>query len=62
MQLKVNLHHPGGVSADVILTLNLFPGKMLSGEEEGLEDDAERTEVTTGSFTGEMLLPKDRID
>ncbi len=27
---------------------------MLSGEEDGLEDDAERTEVTTGAFTGEM--------
>uniref|UniRef100_A0A8C9ZQY8 Huntingtin n=1 Tax=Sander lucioperca TaxID=283035 RepID=A0A8C9ZQY8_SANLU len=29
-------------------------GKMLSGEEDGLEDDAERTEVTAGAFTGEM--------
>uniref|UniRef100_A0A673B0I3 Huntingtin n=1 Tax=Sphaeramia orbicularis TaxID=375764 RepID=A0A673B0I3_9TELE len=27
--------------------------KMLSGEEDGLEDEAERTEVTTGAFTGE---------
>lgn len=27
---------------------------MLSGEEDGLEDDAERTEVTTGAFTGEL--------
>ncbi|XP_068584979.1 huntingtin isoform X2 [Cebidichthys violaceus] len=26
-------------------------GKMLSGEEDGLDDDAERTEVTTGVFT-----------
>ncbi|XP_024861842.1 huntingtin isoform X6 [Kryptolebias marmoratus] len=26
-------------------------GKMLSGEEDGLEDDAERTEVTAGAFT-----------
>uniref|UniRef100_A0A3B4WED9 Huntingtin n=1 Tax=Seriola lalandi dorsalis TaxID=1841481 RepID=A0A3B4WED9_SERLL len=26
-------------------------GKMLSGEEDGLEDDPERTEVTTGAFT-----------
>ncbi|KAF3687242.1 Huntingtin Huntington disease protein -like protein [Channa argus] len=26
-------------------------GKILSGEEDGLEDDAERTEVTTGTFT-----------
>lgn len=30
-----------------------FIGKMLSGEEEGLEDDPERAEVTTGAFTGE---------
>lgn len=28
------------------------PGKLLSGEEEGLEDDPEKAEVTTGSFTG----------
>lgn len=47
------------VIADVMFTLKLlFPGKMLSGEEDGLEDDAERTEVTTGSFTGEMHLPR----
>lgn len=25
---------------------------MLSGEEDGLEDDPEKTDVTTGSFTG----------
>lgn len=25
---------------------------MLAGEEDGLEDDPERTEVTAGSFTG----------
>ncbi|KAE8300971.1 Huntingtin Huntington disease protein-like protein [Larimichthys crocea] len=30
-------------------------GKMLSGEEDGLEDDAERTEVTTGSFTASVV-------
>lgn len=29
-------------------------GKLLSGEEEGLEDDPERAEVTTGSFTGKL--------
>lgn len=40
----------------------LFPGKMLSGEEDGLEDDAERTEVTTGSFTGEVHLPRGNSD
>lgn len=45
-----------------MLTLDwLFPGKMLSGEEDGLEDDAERTEVTTGSFTGEMHPPGGRL-
>ncbi|XP_077461113.1 huntingtin isoform X6 [Stigmatopora argus] len=27
-----------------------FIGKMLSGEEDGLEDDPEKTEVTTGAF------------
>lgn len=49
----------GSVIVDVMFTLKLlFPGKMLSGEEDGLEDDAERTEVTTGSFTGEMHLPR----
>lgn len=25
---------------------------MLSGEEDGLEDDPEKTDVTTGYFTG----------
>ncbi|KAJ8000512.1 hypothetical protein DPEC_G00180890 [Dallia pectoralis] len=30
-----------------------FIGKILSREEEGLEDDPERAEVTTGAFTGE---------
>ncbi|KAG8015101.1 Huntingtin, partial [Nibea albiflora] len=30
-------------------------GKMLSGEEDGLEDDAERTEVPTGSFTASVV-------
>lgn len=30
-------------------------GKMLSGEEDGLEDDAERTEVTTGAFTASVV-------
>uniref|UniRef100_A0A8C9ZPR9 Huntingtin n=1 Tax=Sander lucioperca TaxID=283035 RepID=A0A8C9ZPR9_SANLU len=44
------------VSADVMLTLHLlFPGKMLSGEEDGLEDDAERTEVTAGAFTAAVV-------
>ena len=38
----------------------LLTGKMLSGEEDGLEDDAERAEVTTGSFTGEMHLPRNK--
>ncbi|KAM3623028.1 uncharacterized protein V6R79_006105 [Siganus canaliculatus] len=30
-------------------------GKILSGEEDGLEDDAERTEVTTGSFSASVV-------
>ena len=35
----------------------LFAGKMLSGEEDGLEDDPERTEVPSGAFTGELHQP-----
>lgn len=34
---------------------------MLSGEEDGLEDDPERTEVTPGAFTGEIHQPGDRV-
>lgn len=30
-------------------------GKMLSGEEDGLEDDPERAEVTTGAFTASVV-------
>ncbi|XP_078146492.1 huntingtin isoform X3 [Centroberyx gerrardi] len=30
-------------------------GKVLSGEEDGLEDDPERTEVTTGAFTASVV-------
>uniref|UniRef100_A0A4W6F5F5 Huntingtin n=1 Tax=Lates calcarifer TaxID=8187 RepID=A0A4W6F5F5_LATCA len=30
-------------------------GKMLSGEEDGLEDDPERTEVTPGAFTASVV-------
>ncbi|XP_047435098.1 huntingtin isoform X6 [Mugil cephalus] len=30
-------------------------GKILSGEEDGLEDDPERTEVTAGSFTASVV-------
>uniref|UniRef100_A0A8C1W8L5 Huntingtin n=1 Tax=Cyprinus carpio TaxID=7962 RepID=A0A8C1W8L5_CYPCA len=32
----------------------LVSGKLLSGEEEGLEDDPERAEVTTGSFSASV--------
>ncbi|XP_061130026.1 huntingtin isoform X3 [Syngnathus typhle] len=32
-----------------------FIGKMLSGEEDGLEDDSEKTEVTPGSFTASVV-------
>lgn len=39
-----------------------FAGKILSGEEDGLEDDAERAEVTTGSFAGEIIFPKGRLN
>ncbi|XP_029003090.1 huntingtin isoform X3 [Betta splendens] len=30
-------------------------GKMLSGEEDGLEDDPEKTDVTTGAFTASVV-------
>uniref|UniRef100_A0A665U8I2 Huntingtin n=1 Tax=Echeneis naucrates TaxID=173247 RepID=A0A665U8I2_ECHNA len=30
-------------------------GKILSGEEDGLEDDPEKTEVTTGAFTASVV-------
>lgn len=45
----------------VVDTKLLIPGKMLSGEEDGLEDDAERTDVTTGAFTGEMHSPEGKL-
>ncbi|XP_077461111.1 huntingtin isoform X4 [Stigmatopora argus] len=32
-----------------------FIGKMLSGEEDGLEDDPEKTEVTTGAFAAAVV-------
>ena len=35
--------------------LLLVSGKMLSGEEDGLEDDPERADLPSGSFTGERL-------
>ncbi|XP_017272454.1 huntingtin isoform X1 [Kryptolebias marmoratus] len=41
----------GGGSSCSPLLLRKQRGKMLSGEEDGLEDDAERTEVTAGAFT-----------
>uniref|UniRef100_A0AAX7T067 Huntingtin n=1 Tax=Astatotilapia calliptera TaxID=8154 RepID=A0AAX7T067_ASTCA len=41
----------GGGSSCSPLLLRKQRGKMLSGEEDGLEDDPERTEVTTGAFT-----------
>ncbi|XP_030643764.1 huntingtin [Chanos chanos] len=44
----------GGGSSCSPLLLRKQKGKMLSGEEEGLEDDPERAEVTTGSFTASV--------
>ncbi|KAM4585009.1 huntingtin isoform 1-T1 [Odontesthes bonariensis] len=41
----------GGGSSCSPLLLRKQRGKILSGEEDGLEDDPERTEVTTGAFT-----------
>ncbi|KAM6972635.1 huntingtin [Aplochiton taeniatus] len=43
----------GGGSSCSPLLLRKQKGKLLSGEEEGLEDDPERAEVTAGAFTGE---------
>ncbi|XP_037546596.1 huntingtin, partial [Nematolebias whitei] len=40
----------GGTSCSPLL-LRKQRGKMLSGEEDGLEDDPERTEATAGAFT-----------
>ncbi|KAL7404364.1 hypothetical protein ABVT39_013554 [Epinephelus coioides] len=45
----------GGGSSCSPLILRKQRGKMLSGEEDGLEDDAERTEVTTGAFTASVV-------
>ncbi|XP_029309042.1 huntingtin isoform X9 [Cottoperca gobio] len=45
----------GGGSSCSPLLLRKPRGKMLSGEEDGLEDDAERTEVTTGAFTASVV-------
>nr|XP_055060920.1 huntingtin isoform X1 [Misgurnus anguillicaudatus] len=43
----------GGSTCSPLL-LRKQKGKLLSGEEEGLEDDPERAEVTTGSFTASV--------
>ncbi|XP_067354239.1 huntingtin isoform X1 [Channa argus] len=45
----------GGGSSSSPLLLRKPRGKILSGEEDGLEDDAERTEVTTGTFTASVV-------
>ncbi|XP_029601152.1 huntingtin isoform X1 [Salmo trutta] len=45
----------GGSSCNSPLLLRKQKGKMLSGEEEGLEDDPERAEVTTGAFTASVV-------
>ncbi|XP_030287359.1 huntingtin isoform X7 [Sparus aurata] len=45
----------GGGSSCSPLLLRKQRGKMLSGEEDGLEDDAERTDVTTGAFTASVV-------
>ncbi|XP_077426771.1 huntingtin isoform X2 [Vanacampus margaritifer] len=44
----------GGSSCSPLL-LRKQRGKMLSGEEEGLEDDSEKTDVTTGTFTASVV-------
>ncbi|XP_040891595.1 huntingtin isoform X2 [Toxotes jaculatrix] len=45
----------GGGSSCSPLLLRKQRGKILSGEEDGLEDDPERTEVTTGAFTASVV-------
>ncbi|XP_047435093.1 huntingtin isoform X2 [Mugil cephalus] len=45
----------GGGSSCSPLLLRKPRGKILSGEEDGLEDDPERTEVTAGSFTASVV-------
>ncbi|XP_071359997.1 huntingtin isoform X1 [Trachinotus anak] len=45
----------GGGSSCSPLLLRKQRGKVLSGEEDGLEDDPERTEVTTGAFTASVV-------
>lgn len=45
----------GGGSSCSPLLLRKQRGKMLSGEEDGLEDDPEKTEVTTGAFTASVV-------
>ncbi|XP_035515683.1 huntingtin isoform X4 [Morone saxatilis] len=45
----------GGGSSCSPLLLRKPRGKMLSGEEDGLEDDAERTDVTTTAFTASVV-------
>uniref|UniRef100_A0A7N6BBY5 Huntingtin n=1 Tax=Anabas testudineus TaxID=64144 RepID=A0A7N6BBY5_ANATE len=45
----------GGGSSSSPLLLRKQRGKILSGEEDGLEDDPERTDVTTGAFTASVV-------
>ncbi|XP_058495756.1 huntingtin isoform X3 [Solea solea] len=45
----------GGGSSCSPLLLRKQRGKILSGEEDGLEDDPERTEVTAGAFTASVV-------
>ncbi|XP_077461108.1 huntingtin isoform X2 [Stigmatopora argus] len=45
----------GGGSSCSPLLLRKQRGKMLSGEEDGLEDDPEKTEVTTGAFAAAVV-------
>ncbi|XP_061737339.1 huntingtin isoform X6 [Nerophis ophidion] len=45
----------GGGSSCSPLLLRKQKGKMLSGEEDGLEEDAEKSEVTTGTFTASVV-------
>uniref|UniRef100_A0A8D3BJV3 Huntingtin n=1 Tax=Scophthalmus maximus TaxID=52904 RepID=A0A8D3BJV3_SCOMX len=42
-------------SGSILELIGKHNSKMLSGEEEGLEDDPERTEVTAGAFTASVV-------
>lgn len=59
--VKWQLINNEAVYPDVFYPRVYPTGKMLSGEEDGLEDDPERAEVTASAFTGENGRHKTEI-